>query len=66
MSMATPFSYSLGTDSTNGSVDLQSDGSFTYTPNLNYNGPDSFTFIANDGTVDSAPAHRHHLGDLGQ
>lgn len=27
-----------------------------YTPNSNYNGPDSFTFIANDGFVDSAPA----------
>ncbi len=25
----------------------------TYTPALNYNGPDSFTFKANDGTVDS-------------
>ncbi len=28
----------------------------TYTPNLNFNGSDSFTFTANDGTVDSAPA----------
>ncbi len=27
-----------------------------YTPNANYNGSDSFTFKANDGTVDSAPA----------
>ena len=25
----------------------------TYTPNLDYNGPDSFTFKANDGTADS-------------
>ena len=25
----------------------------TYTPNANYNGPDSFTFKANDGTADS-------------
>jgi VCBS repeat-containing protein/predicted outer membrane repeat protein len=25
----------------------------TYTPELNYNGPDSFTFKVNDGTVDS-------------
>ncbi len=28
----------------------------TYGPATNYNGPDSFTFVANDGTVDSAPA----------
>jgi len=27
-----------------------------YTPALNYNGPDSFDFKVNDGTVDSAPA----------
>ena len=25
----------------------------TYTPAANYNGPDSFTFKANDGTLDS-------------
>ena len=25
----------------------------TYTPEANYNGPDSFTFRANDGQVDS-------------
>jgi hypothetical protein len=31
-------------------------GTFTYTPNLNYSGTDSFTFRVNDGTVDSAPA----------
>jgi hypothetical protein len=28
----------------------------TYTPALNYNGADSFTFKVNDGTVDSSPA----------
>ena len=28
-------------------------GQLTYTPNLNYNGPDSFTFKVNDGTADS-------------
>ena len=28
----------------------------TYTPNTNFNGTDSFTFKANDGALDSAPA----------
>jgi len=28
----------------------------TYTPDLNYNGTDSFTFLVNDGELDSAPA----------
>jgi len=31
-------------------------GTFNYTPNPNANGPDSFTFIANDGTQDSNTA----------
>jgi len=31
-------------------------GTLTYTPALNYNGPDSFTFKANDGDLDSLPA----------
>ncbi len=28
----------------------------TYTPDANYNGPDSFNFVVNDGIVDSTPA----------
>src|SRR5258705_470664 len=34
-----------------GSLSLNSDGSFTYTPAANYNGPDSFTYRASDGTA---------------
>ena len=35
------------------SFTLRSDGSFTYTPVANFNGTDSFTYRANDGTDDS-------------
>jgi hypothetical protein len=31
-------------------------GVFTYVPNLNYNGTDSFTFVVNDGTANSEVA----------
>jgi hypothetical protein len=34
---------------------LNEDGSFTYTPPRNFSGPDQFTYLANDGTLDSAP-----------
>jgi len=36
-----------------GTVALNSDGSFTYQPNEDYVGPDSFTYRASDGTADS-------------
>src|SRR5437867_1876150 len=36
-----------------GTLALNANGSFTYTPTANYNGPDSFTYKANDGTADS-------------
>lgn len=40
-----------------GSVTMAADGSFTYTaPAANWNGSDTFTYMANDGTVDSAAA----------
>lgn len=40
---------------THGSVTLNANGSFTYTPAANYNGPDSFTYVASDGVLSSAP-----------
>lgn len=39
-----------------GTVSITDTGSYTYVPDLNYNGPDTFSFVVNDGTVDSAPA----------
>ena len=35
-----------------GTAVLNADGTFTYTPNANFNGADSFTYTASDGTGD--------------
>jgi VCBS repeat-containing protein len=40
----------------NGTVVVNTDGTFTYTPAANFNGTDSFTFKANDGAMDSNTA----------
>ena len=39
-----------------GTLALNADGSFTYTPNADFNGADSFSYVANDGAVDSNQA----------
>src|SRR5207244_1709802 len=36
-----------------GSLTLNANGSLSYTPDANFNGSDSFTYKANDGTLDS-------------
>jgi len=36
-----------------GTLNLQSDGSFTYVPNANFNGQDTFSYQANDGISSS-------------
>src|SRR5439155_1691528 len=41
---------------THGSLTLNGNGSFSYTPASNYNGIDSFTYKANDGQTDSGIA----------
>ena len=41
------------TPPTHGHLVLVSSGSFSYTPNANFNGVDSFTYKANDGSLDS-------------
>ena len=46
------------TGPTNGTLTLNANGSFTYTPNANFFGSDSFTYRANDGFADSATAAR--------
>ena len=51
-----PITAVLVTGPANGSLTFNADGSFTYTPNANYNGGDSFAYKANDGTADSSVA----------
>ena len=46
----------LVSDAAHGTLTLDADGSFSYTPNANYNGPDSFTYKASDGSADSNEA----------
>lgn len=41
---------------THGELELAADGTFTFTPEFNYNGADSFTFKVNDGEFDSPSA----------
>lgn len=48
-------SYSIVTGPTNGAL-VGTAPNLTYSPSANFNGTDSFTFVVNDGTVDSAPA----------
>jgi VCBS repeat-containing protein len=43
----------LATGPSHGTLTLNSDGAFSYTPNADYNGVDSFTYKASDGTADS-------------
>ncbi len=43
----------LDDDVNNGTLALNTDGTFTYLPDANFNGSDSFTYHANDGTDNS-------------
>ena len=47
-----PLTYTIVTQPANGTAVLTGN-TVEYTPDANYNGPDSFTFTANDGTIDS-------------
>ena len=51
-----PLSAILVTDVTSGTLTLNADGSFTYTPDQDFTGSDSFTYKVNDGTADSNTA----------
>ncbi|RPI38808.1 MAG: tandem-95 repeat protein [Methanoregulaceae archaeon] len=46
----------MKTKTTHGKVILDTDGSFRYTPQLNYQGTDLFSYVANDSHIDSKVA----------
>ncbi len=46
----------LVSDVSNGTLTLSADGSFSYTPNADFNGADNFTYTATDGTLTSNEA----------
>jgi hypothetical protein len=48
-----PLTAKLVAGPSHGVLELNSDGSFTYVPNADFQGVDSFTYQANDGTADS-------------
>jgi len=48
-----PLTAVLNVGPTNGTLTLNPNGSFTYTPNPGFSGLDAFTYHANDGSADS-------------
>ena len=46
----------------NGSVSFNADGTFTYTPNPDFNGSDSFTYEVTDADGATSTCHGHHHG----
>ena len=50
---ADPLTAIVDTNVTHGSLTLNANGGFSYTPTTGYSGPDSFTYHASDGTASS-------------
>ena len=51
-----PLTAALVSGPANGALTLAADGSFTYAPNADFNGADSFTYNVNDGDADGNTA----------
>jgi hypothetical protein len=54
-----PLTYTKGSDPANGTVVVHPDGTYTYTPKPDYNGPDSFTVTVSDGHGGTHHQHGH-------
>lgn len=48
-----PITVKLVSKPAHGTVQLNKDGTYSYKPNANYHGEDKFSFVANDGKLDS-------------
>lgn len=55
MAMESPFAALIETATVNGALTLHGDGSFEYTPDAGFQGVDSFTYRATDGTTKRLP-----------
>ena len=51
-----PLTATLVSGPAHGTLTFNPDGSFVYTPDANYSGPDSFTYTVSDGNQTSTPA----------
>ena len=51
-----PLTATLVSGPAHGTLTFNPDGSFVYTPDANYSGPDSFTYTVSDGDQTSTPA----------
>ncbi len=51
-----PLTVRLAADASHGTLTLQPNGSFSYSPTAGYTGTDTFTYAASDGTRESATA----------
>lgn len=51
-----PLTATIASQPSHGTVALNTNGTFTYSPAENYNGPDSFTYTVSDGPSTSLPA----------
>jgi hypothetical protein len=51
-----PLTYAISEQPAHGTLELVTTNEWRYTPALNFNGEDKFTFVANDGKDNSAPA----------